>query len=357
MLFGDVSPTGRLPVTVYYNNYTSQISNSDMRMRPWPGRTHRFLQVGSCRPAPPGRQRTVGWQGGGGPSGMCSWLCFRLLLLLRPHHAWYMQLAAACTACVPETSQTPAGWQGPTPSHCAPPSSPQLLLDPNPAQVPVLYPFGHGLTFSRVNYTLSVAPGPGNGSTNAAPGSPWLDVDVAVGHTGGQGEEETILLFLSRNQPQGGGDLQQPAALALAGTACQQQEVPADGAPVQNLVGFGRVVLSKGGISTLRLSVTAADLAAFGAPGGGGAAAQPPCGRYWLRAGSAVVAVDVAAPESPAEVASAPAASPEPALAASPEPAPASPPEPAPEASPEIVPVGSPEPALAAASASVSLPA
>ncbi len=49
VLFGDVSPSGRLPVTFPFNNFTQQISLADMRMRPWPGRTHRFLQVNTLR--------------------------------------------------------------------------------------------------------------------------------------------------------------------------------------------------------------------------------------------------------------------------------------------------------------------
>lgn len=76
ILSGDVSPAGRLPVTMYARNYTvglipcsyqrreqrvdifliqflqlsvsavqSQIAATDMHMRTWPGRTYRFLQV------------------------------------------------------------------------------------------------------------------------------------------------------------------------------------------------------------------------------------------------------------------------------------------------------------------------
>lgn len=45
VLFGDVSPSGRLPVTFYHNNFTQQSLMSSMDMRAWPGRTYRFLQV------------------------------------------------------------------------------------------------------------------------------------------------------------------------------------------------------------------------------------------------------------------------------------------------------------------------
>lgn len=45
VLFGAASPSGRLPVTMYHANYTEQIAMTNMHMRGWPGRTHRFLQV------------------------------------------------------------------------------------------------------------------------------------------------------------------------------------------------------------------------------------------------------------------------------------------------------------------------
>lgn len=45
VLFGDVNPSGKLPVTWVYDNYTSLIAMGDMNMRAFPGRTHRFIQV------------------------------------------------------------------------------------------------------------------------------------------------------------------------------------------------------------------------------------------------------------------------------------------------------------------------
>lgn len=45
VLFGDVSPAGRLPVTFYFSNFTAQSDFTDMSMRRWPGRTHRHLQA------------------------------------------------------------------------------------------------------------------------------------------------------------------------------------------------------------------------------------------------------------------------------------------------------------------------
>ena len=41
------APSGRTPVSWVYENYTQQIAMSDMAMRAWPGRTHRYLQVRS----------------------------------------------------------------------------------------------------------------------------------------------------------------------------------------------------------------------------------------------------------------------------------------------------------------------
>ena len=41
ILFGKTSPSGKLPVTFYYDNYTSIQDMSNMDMRSWPGRTYR----------------------------------------------------------------------------------------------------------------------------------------------------------------------------------------------------------------------------------------------------------------------------------------------------------------------------
>lgn len=48
VLWGTRPPTGRLPMTWPFNNFTKQVHESDMRMRPehgFPGRTHRYSQV------------------------------------------------------------------------------------------------------------------------------------------------------------------------------------------------------------------------------------------------------------------------------------------------------------------------
>eukprot|EP00887_Chlorella_sp_A99_P002667 scaffold6.g2667.t1 len=218
VLFGDVSPSGRLPVTFYFDNYTTQVDMDDMRMRPWPGRTHRFLRV------------------------------------------------------------------------------------------PPLYPFGHGLSYARLGYSISAAgakAGNGSGPASVASSAVWFEVAVDVRHRGGMASEEVVLLFLSRQPPRAGGAAaaqQQPdapAALNLtaacsADGAAQQAAGEADneGVPVQSLGGFGRLSLQPKQAAVARFKVTAGQLAAFNATGG----AQPPCGRYWLRAGSALAAVDVAAP-------------------------------------------------------------
>ncbi len=41
ILFGKTSPSGKLPVTFYYDNYTTIQTMSNMDMRSWPGRTYR----------------------------------------------------------------------------------------------------------------------------------------------------------------------------------------------------------------------------------------------------------------------------------------------------------------------------
>ncbi len=45
ILFGKTSPSGKLPVTFYYDNYTTIQTMSNMDMRSWPGRTYRSPAV------------------------------------------------------------------------------------------------------------------------------------------------------------------------------------------------------------------------------------------------------------------------------------------------------------------------
>ena len=45
ILFGKTSPSGKLPVTFYYDNYTTIQTMSNMDMRSWPGRTYRCPAV------------------------------------------------------------------------------------------------------------------------------------------------------------------------------------------------------------------------------------------------------------------------------------------------------------------------
>ncbi|KAK9837275.1 hypothetical protein WJX81_002841 [Elliptochloris bilobata] len=45
IILGKEAPSGRLPVTFYYRNYTDQISAAEMDMVRWPGRTHRYVKV------------------------------------------------------------------------------------------------------------------------------------------------------------------------------------------------------------------------------------------------------------------------------------------------------------------------
>ncbi|KAK9844957.1 hypothetical protein WJX74_009041 [Apatococcus lobatus] len=50
VLFGKVSPSGRLPVTFYHANYTQLVKSASMDMAVWPGRTHRYLQEPALYP-------------------------------------------------------------------------------------------------------------------------------------------------------------------------------------------------------------------------------------------------------------------------------------------------------------------
>ena len=49
VLFGELSPSGRLPVSFPFNNFTAQSDFYEMSMRRWPGRTHRHLQARRAR--------------------------------------------------------------------------------------------------------------------------------------------------------------------------------------------------------------------------------------------------------------------------------------------------------------------
>lgn len=50
LLFGKTSPSGKLPVTFYYDNYTTIQDMSNMDMRSWPGRTYRYLDEPALYP-------------------------------------------------------------------------------------------------------------------------------------------------------------------------------------------------------------------------------------------------------------------------------------------------------------------
>ena len=45
VLMGDVSVSGKLPMTMYHKNYTDEIEATNMNMRTYPGRTYKFVQV------------------------------------------------------------------------------------------------------------------------------------------------------------------------------------------------------------------------------------------------------------------------------------------------------------------------
>ncbi|KAL4424088.1 hypothetical protein ABPG75_001389 [Micractinium tetrahymenae] len=277
VLFGDTSPSGRLPVTFYYANFTAQSDFMDMSMRRWPGRTHRHLQARAM----------------GGLS------------------------------------------------------------------VPVLYPFGHGLSFTTFAYSrISIgtpaavaAEGRAAAGTSALPSSaeaagtaeapspstgclqggrlPALHVVVNITNTGGMAADEAALLLLSyagplplpqqrqrlprprgeaapdrQDAPQGSGAPPAPTALQhmpctpVDSTAGSGDGARPEGLPRQTLAGFERVLLAPGQAATVHFSLAAAEWQPFSplaegvsvsgsSKGGGkhGCQLPPYCGRYVLRIG------------------------------------------------------------------------
>lgn len=233
VLFGDVSPAGRLPVSWPFNNYTAQSAFGDMSMRRWPGRTHRYLQV------------------------------------------------------------------------------------------PVLYPFGHGLSFASFRYSGMAAQCAGTAAAGRADGTgALLCIALTVSNTGGMQSDEVVLLFLSftGSAPQQCQERRRwrrwlPRWLSSAGggAACAAQagfrlaipcsgEQPAEGLPQQTLAGFERVhSLVPGGSVAVSFDLLPRHFSPFsplesGADGTAGGHPDPYCGDYLLRAGTEQLAVSLGGP-------------------------------------------------------------
>lgn len=321
MLFGDASPSGRLPVSFPFNNYTSQSDFYDMSMRRWPGRTHRHLQARGAEGPQPGRRGACFPKfrlapGTTQKQGLVYTRCVPVLVFLCTQHARVRTRRPAVSLHVPPAF-TP--------------------------QVPVLYEFGHGLSYTSFSYSTLRAEVP----TTVAPAAPLsrqadgltalLHVSVDVVNAGGMPADEVVLLFLSfpeddqyeRQPPQRQHSGRrpwlpwrwwQPAAASIPalglssvtltlpcvggsyGSGRSSSSVHSSGSrlggsvwpedvPRQTLAGFERLFsLEPRQSATARFTLTLATFRPFSPPESSGmvraAAVRPYCGRYVLQAGS-----------------------------------------------------------------------
>ncbi|KAK9839864.1 hypothetical protein WJX81_007210 [Elliptochloris bilobata] len=185
VLLGKVSPSARLPMTFYYNNYTRQNAMANMDMAEFPGRTYRYLQV------------------------------------------------------------------------------------------PVLYPFGHGLSYTSFAYS-------GLAAVLLAGAAQSYNVSVTVSNTGGVAADEVVLLYLTA----------QPSS-------------PANGVsfelPRRSLRGYQRVTLAPGAAASVAFPLGPAD---FAAAVHAGAGAQAAAATWGIAVGG--LTVPLAAPVKAGAPASAP---------------------------------------------------
>lgn len=199
-------------------------------------------------------------------------------------------------------------------------------------QVPVLYPFGHGLSYTSFRYSRLSAEAPRAEPLAEAAGSgrrqPLLHVKLDVENTGSMAAGDAVLLFLSFSAgPQQRAHSQPPWWQRwLPGTVRLQPasaDLPAaritlpctsswavgsggrpEGVPLQVLAGFHRIGdLAPGGTAAARFTLTARSFQPFSPLDDIGsssssastsqAAVRPYCGAYELRVGDQRLLISV----------------------------------------------------------------
>lgn len=183
-------------------------------------------------------------------------------------------------------------------------------------QVPVLYPFGHGLSYTTFAVRDMTAAPP---LAHSGQPATLLHINFTIANTGSVGADEVALLFMQfagiQQQPKRRRRWWLPAAVSQTQQSAQPEatlhvpctshgsagtSVPPD-LPLQTLVGFRRVhSLQPGAAAVVSLPLKTSHFVPFSpltaSEGTGQPDVQPYCGDYVLRAGAEELLVRLQGP-------------------------------------------------------------